>query len=150
MCFCYVRLSGKQTFLEHGWNCPQCAGFFCVVFYYSMKISSFAFPFTCTLLAPGALTGAPSAVLKNTRPPFTSIQRKNQLIKNGGKLLFFFVFWFIKLIKHLDHDPAETENAPFIKFFGHDYPLPCNLSPCSGQAGYRLELIALNSHFASV
>lgn len=65
-------------------------------------------------------------------------------------LFFSLVFWFLKLIKHLDHDPAETENAPFIELLGHDYPLPCNLSPCSGQVVYQLELIAFNSHFTSM
>lgn len=113
-----------------------------------MTVSSFAFPFICTLPAPGALTGAPSVVLKNTCF-FISIRRKNPLIKNTEKP-FFLVFWFIKPIKHLDHDPAETENAPFIKVFGHDYPLLCNLSPRSGQPVYWLELIAFNSHFTLV
>lgn len=78
-----------------------------------------------------------------------SKKKKKKLIKNAEKLFFFLVFWFIKLIKHLDHDPAETENAPFIKLFGPDYPLPCNLSPCSGQAVDQLELIAFDSLFAS-
>lgn len=66
------------------------------------------------------------------------------------KNFFFLDFWFIKLIRHLDHNPAEIENAPFIKLFGSDYPLPCNLSPCAGQAVYQTELIAFNSHFPSV
>lgn len=77
-----------------------------------------------------------------------SKKKKKKLIKNAEKL-FFLVFWFIKLIKHLDYDPAETENAPFIKLFGPDYLLPCNLSPCSGQAVCQLELIAFDSLFAS-
>lgn len=82
--------------------------------FFSVKISSFAFPFLCTLLAPRALTGAPSVVLKNTCS-VTSIPRKRK-IKNAEKNPFFFVFRFTKLIKHLDHNPAEPENAPFIKF----------------------------------
>lgn len=53
-CFCYV-----------GWNCSQYDGFF-FFFPNSVTASSFAFPFICTLPAPGALTGVPSVVLKNT------------------------------------------------------------------------------------
>lgn len=94
-------------------------------------------------------------MLKNTRPVsvFTlqAFKGKKILIKNAEKVVgFFFVFWFIKLIKHLDHDPAENENTPFIKLLGPDYPLLCNLSPCSGQAVYQLKLIAFSSHFTSV
>lgn len=89
-----------------------------------------------------------SAALKDIHP-FTSTQRKIITIKKLLKDFFFFwVSRFIKLIKHLDHDPAETENVPFIKLFGPDHPLLCKLlAPRTGEAVGRLELIAFNSHF---
>lgn len=51
ICFSYVRLSSKETFIELGCNCFQCAVYF---FIHSVEISSFALPFMCSPPAPGA------------------------------------------------------------------------------------------------
>lgn len=81
-----------------------------------------------------------SAALKDICP-ITGIQRKRITIKKPLKDFFFFVFWFIKLIKRLDHDPAETENVPFIKLFGPDYSLLCKLAPRTEDAEHSIPIL---------
>lgn len=113
-----------------------------------MKIGSFAFPFMCTPLAPAADCCSPRLSRTEGHSPLYKHSKKNNNNKKTAERLFFLVSQFIKLIKHLDHDPAETENVPFIKLFGPDYPLLCKLlAPRTGEAVGRLELIAFNSHF---
>lgn len=58
-CFCYVGLACL------GGIALSMMDLF-IFFPNSVTASSFAFPFICTLPAPGALTGVPSVVLKNT------------------------------------------------------------------------------------
>lgn len=82
-----------------------------------------------------------SAVQKDIRP-ITGIQRKIITIKKLLKdFFFFFVFLFIKLIKRSDHDPAETENVPFIKLFGPDYSLLCKLAPHTEDAEHSIPIL---------